>query len=239
MKTGAWRWIFGLALVALSGLVYAIHYAIFHDAHHIFIYMVGDIAFVPVEVLLVTLILHELLKRREKKEMMEKVNMVIGVFFHEMGTELLNLMTEFLADRRALEERLEGMRDWTEADFARAAAEASAFTPAFWCAGENLVELREFLVRKRGFIVRLLVNPNLMEHEQFPRLLWSVTHIIDELHMRPSVDKLCTLDGEHVAGDLRRAFHLLLSLWLSHMAHLKSAYPYMYPIALAQTSFGR
>jgi len=52
------RVLLGVLLVALSALCYALHYLIFHDAHHIFIYLVGDIAFVFIEVLMVTLVIH-------------------------------------------------------------------------------------------------------------------------------------------------------------------------------------
>lgn len=51
----------GTLLLLLSVLFYVLHYAIFHDAHHIFIYFVGDVAFVFIEVLLVTLIIHQIL----------------------------------------------------------------------------------------------------------------------------------------------------------------------------------
>ena len=239
MGKAPWRWLFGIFLLAVSFLIYTLHYLIFRDTHHIFIFGLSHLAFVPIEVLLATLIVREVLRQREKREMMEKLNMVIGVFFHELGTELLNRMTGFLADPRGLDERLSGIGTWEEEDFLKAAAEAAAYTPAFACAGRNLTELKAFLARKRTFIARLLVNPNLLEHERFPRLLWAVTHIMDELHMRPDTHALCKEDGEHVAADLRRAFHLLLALWFSHMAHLKHAYPYMYPIALARTPFGR
>ena len=43
-------------LIALSATMYAIHYLIFSDYHHIFIYLVGDIAFVPLEVLFVVIV---------------------------------------------------------------------------------------------------------------------------------------------------------------------------------------
>ena len=39
--------------IAASGLVYYIHYLIFGDPHHIFIYLVGDLGFVFLEVFLV------------------------------------------------------------------------------------------------------------------------------------------------------------------------------------------
>ena len=61
----------GLLLGALSAVTYTGHFLIFHDAHHIFIYLVGDLGFMFLEVLLITLILHELLTRREKKMMLE------------------------------------------------------------------------------------------------------------------------------------------------------------------------
>ena len=57
MNISKWYKIFGLLLVVISATIYFIHYLIFDDAHHIFIYLLGDIAFVPIEVLLVTLIL--------------------------------------------------------------------------------------------------------------------------------------------------------------------------------------
>ena len=72
-----WQVIFGLTLIILSATVYFIHYLIFRDLHHIFIYLIGDIAFVFIEVLLVTLVLHQLLHYREKKTMLNKLNMVM------------------------------------------------------------------------------------------------------------------------------------------------------------------
>ena len=72
--------LFGLVLILLSVFFYALHYAIFRDAHHIFIYLLGDIAFVFIEVLLVTVIIHHLLAEREKRAMLKKLNMVIEVY---------------------------------------------------------------------------------------------------------------------------------------------------------------
>ena len=83
MKRLNWQFLLGLYLIALSAAFYLIHYGIFRDAHHIFIFLVEDIAFVPIEVLLVTLIIHRMLDAREKRAMLEKMNMVIGAFFSE------------------------------------------------------------------------------------------------------------------------------------------------------------
>jgi hypothetical protein len=77
MKIIRWQVLLGIGLVVLSAVVYLIHYLIFRDAHHIFIFLVEDIAFVFIEVLLVTLIIHELLSQREKRARIEKLKFVM------------------------------------------------------------------------------------------------------------------------------------------------------------------
>ena len=67
-----------IAFVALSAIAYFIHYLILRDIHHIFIYIVGDLAFLPLQVLLVVVIIERLLARRERQAKLEKLNMVEG-----------------------------------------------------------------------------------------------------------------------------------------------------------------
>ena len=62
------RWKLGVAvgLVTLSIVLYAAHFLIFQDEHHLFIFFIGDLAFVPVEVLVITLIINQMLESRER-----------------------------------------------------------------------------------------------------------------------------------------------------------------------------
>ncbi len=54
----AWRYGRAAAvMLACSAALYALHYAVFRDLRHIFLYLIGDIAFVPVQVLLVVLVI--------------------------------------------------------------------------------------------------------------------------------------------------------------------------------------
>jgi len=91
----SWQLLLISSLVFLSLALYLFHYAIFRDSHHIFLYLIGDIAFLPIEVLLVTLVIHRLLSEREKRLLLEKLNMVIGAFFSEVGTLLLTYLSDF------------------------------------------------------------------------------------------------------------------------------------------------
>jgi len=95
MKRLNWQVLLGMSLLVLSALLYFLHYLIFRDPHHIFLYLTGDVAFVFVEVLLVTLIIHRVLEEREKKARLEKLNMVIGVFYSEVGMKLLEILSKW------------------------------------------------------------------------------------------------------------------------------------------------
>ena len=112
-----WQVLLGIFLVALSAVLYLLHYAIFRDSHHIFIYLLGDIAFVPIEVLLVTLIIHRLLSAREKRAMLKKMNMVVGVFFSEAGTALLKSLSAFDSQSDKLGVKLVVASNWSEQEF--------------------------------------------------------------------------------------------------------------------------
>ena len=80
--------------MAVSGLTYLLHYYIFRDVHHIFIYMVGDLAFLPLEVFLVVIVIERILARREKGAILQKLNMVLGAFYSEVGTHLMQTLLD-------------------------------------------------------------------------------------------------------------------------------------------------
>src|SRR4030066_717129 len=117
MKQVSWQILLGLSLIVLSAIFYLLHYAIFRDAHHILLYLIGDIAFVFIEVLLVTLIIHQLLSKREKRAMLKKLNMVIGAFFSEVGTELLKLFASFDPQLDKKRKDLLEISNWPEKRF--------------------------------------------------------------------------------------------------------------------------
>lgn len=101
----------------------------------------------------------------------------------------------------------------------------------------NLAELRNFLVEKRDFLLRLLENPNLLEHESFTELLWAVSHLTEELIARADVSTLSNADYAHLSGDIKRAYLALIFEWLEYMRHLKDDYPYLFSFAVRMNPF--
>jgi hypothetical protein len=237
MKRSNWLLYLAVALVVLSTLVYVIHFVIFRDVHHIFIYLIGDIAFVPVEVLLVTVIIHRLLGHREKRALLNKLNMVIGAFFNEVGTDLLKRIIALDEDFDDVRQNLLINKDWTHHDFAQARKRMGDYDYTIEVEPEALDELRDFLLAKREFLLRLLENPNLLEHESFTELLWAVTHLAEELAHRDGAYGLPDADYEHLAGDIRRAYVRIIGEWLQYMEHLQRKYPYLFSLAIRTNPF--
>ncbi len=239
MKAKNWRFILAIALVALSAILYTIHFFIFRDAHHIFIYLLGDIAFTPVEVLIVTLIIHRLLSDREKRAMLKKLNMVIGAFFSEVGLKLVYISAEFDVKSDFLKQELSSIKNWNDEDFIKASKRIEEYDYKIESNKGNLKELKLFLTKRRDFLLRLLENPNLLEHEKFTELLWAVFHLTEELEYREDLENLPESDYDHISGDISRVYILLVAGWLDYIKHLKERYPYLFSLAARINPFDK
>jgi len=232
-----WQILLGLSLVVSSALIYLIHFVIFKDIHHIAIYSMGDLAFLPIEVLLVTLILHQLLGWREKRAKLEKLNMVIGAFFSEVGTRLLTSFSDFDPRLEDIRKDLVVTNDWDDKEFKAVSGRLKKYDFEVEIQKVSLVDLTGFLVGKRNFLLRLLENPTLLEHESFTDLLRAVFHLTEELDNRDDFKQLPDSDIEHLGGDIKRAYTLLVSEWVDYMRYLKDNYPYLYSLAMRTNPF--
>jgi hypothetical protein len=221
----------------LSGLIYFAHYLIFGDVHHIFIYLVGDLAFLPLEVFLVVIVIERILTRRETQAKLQKLNMVVGAFFSEVGNHLLQSLLEHFENKEEIVSYLSVAGTWTKKDFQKAADFAYNLPIDVNSRSLDLGQLKEFLSQRREFLLTLLENPSLLEHDRFTDLLWAVTHLDEELEARPSLIGLSDKDLDHLAGDIRRMYDHLASEWLDYVQHLKSRYPFLFSLVLRTHPF--
>jgi hypothetical protein len=97
--------------------------------------------------------------------------------------------------------------------------------------------LKAFLINKREFLLGLLENPNLIEHEKFSDLLWAIFHLTEELEYRTSVSCLSGPDLNHVEGDVGRLYGQLLYQWAAYVEHLQSKYPYLFSLTVRMSPF--
>jgi hypothetical protein len=77
----SWEARLGIFLILLSVIIYCIKYLIIGDAENTVDYLFNPLGYLSLNILLVTLILNRLLANRSKQSKLEKMNIVVGVFW--------------------------------------------------------------------------------------------------------------------------------------------------------------
>jgi len=180
-----------------------------------------------------------MLSRRDKQIRMNKMNMVIGVFFSEVGIRLIRAFSDADPNFEEIQKGLIITEKWTQQDFLAVSRHLRAFKYGIEIHRVDLASLKDFLLKQRDFLVRLLENPILLEHEFFTDLLRAVFHLAEELSYREDLTRLPVTDMAHIAGDMNRAYHLLVHQWVDYMKHLKVHYPYLFSLAMRTNPFDR
>lgn len=234
-----WKLIAGLGLVTLSLAILTVHYLIFQDANHLFIYFIGDLAFIPIEVLVVTLIIDQMLESREKQRRMEKLNMVIGAFFSRIGTPLLAQLVLADSTIENLKERFIIGTDWHDEMFLDMQTCLKDHSCNVAIDLVDMETLKNFLARHENFLLRLVENPMVFEHETFTDLILAINHLDEELKARDDLINLPTSDQAHLAKDIQRVYSQLIPEWLKYMESLKIHYPYLFSLAIRKNPFDK
>lgn len=242
IKHLSWRVRLGIFLVLIAGVLYLVNFIIFHDASHILFYIGIDTAFLPIEVLFVVLVIETAISEREKSILLEKLNMVIGTFFSEVGTELMGKLSQYDSKTDQIRRDLVVQDSWMDKDFLNAFNTIKNYEYNLDISADEksilfLEHLKDFLKSKRKFLLALLENPNLLEHETFTELLRAVFHLTEELENRDDLKNLPTADYTHLKLDTERVYGLLINEWLQYMEHLMNNYPYLFSFALRVNPF--
>lgn len=232
-----WQAAVGLILIMLTVFFYAVHFLVFGDLRHIFIYFIGDVAFVFFEVFLVALVIHQLLHHREKKALREKLNMLTGAFFSEVGTKVLSEFSAFDDEDAGMVRKLAVPEDWSEREFLDIRQRFEKRGRAVDGKKIDLEAARDLLRGKKQFLLDLLQNPNLIEDEPFTNLVWAMFHLTEELTHRHDLKGLPDADYRRLAEDIKRVYRILATQWMDYMKHLKAHYPYLFSLAARTNPF--
>jgi voltage-gated potassium channel len=175
--------------------------------------------------------------KRDSLNRMRKVNMVLGVFFSEVGDYLLGLFSRHHNAVQTIREQLRVTPGWTREQFSEARKKIATLELVVDSGDLDLSALNTFLKGKRDFMVALLENPVLVEHEGFSEALLAVFHLQDELNCRKDFANLPNADRQHLTGDMNRAYGQLVEQWLVYLEHLKDQYPYIFSLAVRKNPF--
>jgi hypothetical protein len=178
-----------------------------------------------------------LLGRREKRSRSEKLDMIVGLFFSQVGSALVRRLIRADSGIGILRENLDVSLRWDKGNFRKAEALLATYPYDLDMTALDLPELRRLLDDNSEFLVRLLENPNILEHESFTALLQAVFHLKEELDHRPDLAVLPPQDLDHLRVDVRRIYSRLLLQWLHYLDHIKDNFPYFFSFQVRVTPF--
>jgi len=226
-----------IGLTILSLALYMVHFFVFKDIHHITIFALSDLAFVPFEVLCVTLIFHRLLSMNEKKKRISKLYMIIELFFAEIGTELLRAFAQCDDNLEEIHDKLEITPSCGAAELKSLGKTLTSHQAMLELSSAEFEAIDMMLQECRPQMLSMLANPALLEHETFTDVLMAVFHLTEELRMRYDFKQLTDSDKEHLTLDAHRAYELLRMEWFDYADHTRVHYPYLYSLCIRTNPF--
>lgn len=167
----------------------------------------------------------------------QRLNMLIGLFFTEVGNQLLKIFVQYDPNLSSFREDFLVHDNWSAADFGWLKRKVQHHEYNIDPKLVDLESLSSFFKEKGDSFVRQMENPDLTEHESFAELLWAAVHLKDELMARSSLVNLPETDLNHLASDAKRAYNLLVRQWLDYLQYLKRRYPYLFSLALRTNPF--
>ena len=234
-----WETKLGIFLIGSSLLIYLAKTLTMGRISDTYAYIFNALGFLPINVLLVTLILNKLLHVRAQEAKLEKLNMVISTFFSEMGTDLLSELAAHDEEAAGKQALLRVDADWEKKNFKKAAKALESLPFEVNPTHLDLPALREFFLGKRNFLLRLMENPMLYEHEAFTDVLRAVFHLTEELERRKKETSLPDTDVDHLRGDFKRVYERLVPAWLQYMDYQRVNYPYLFSLGVRTNPFDR
>ena len=230
--------IIGISLIALSLVLHYAHYLIFKDLHHTLVFLVGDIAFVPMDVFFTTVVLDKLLESREKNHLLEKLNMIIGIFYTEIGTKLLANIVN--GDDNISDLRQDSCKDKVveKICFEKLNDDIQKHNYKINASKLDLGVLKSILDDNRDLLITLISNESVLDHETFTETIMSLMHLKEELNSRYST-RIEEYEIEHIQKDIEIAYKYLTIEWSKYMTYLKNNYPALFLKALINNPFDK
>jgi len=232
-----WYLLTSIILILISAVSYSMQIYLFHHESDTYFYFLQDLSFVPVQVLIVTFVIDRLLKRQQRISLLKRVYVAIGIFYNELGNELLKHCFELTSNKDDLSIKLEINAHWQVKEFDKAEKWINTNPVAIELTRERVEILKQFLDSKRMFILNLLENSNLSEHDTFTDTLLGVCHLSDELALRKDLTHIPPADLAHLSIDIKRAYHGIIKEWILYMSHIKKEYPFLFSLALRSNPF--
>lgn len=218
-----------LSIVSIS--TYLLQYLLFHKPDDQSFYILQDLAFLPVQVIIVTVIFNRLLNILEKRTKVKNMNVLISAFFSYVGNSILYFMTDNSISDDQFGQMLDRSHFKDNRSYKEMLQQIQKYKYRIEVTPEKVETLKLLLLQKRSVFLDMLGNSDLAEHDSFTDMLWALFHVADEL-AHQDMREQSRADMAHLRRDIQRAYPLLLLEWVKNLKYLHDEYPYMFDAAV-------
>lgn len=223
-------------LAIASLIVYLIQFLLFDKAQDTLFYLLQDLAFLPIQVIMVTMILDRFLNQFEARKKIKKINVIISTFFVESGILIMEEMSLFDQNYNGFCEIIQLGELSKKKDY-QLKKNIKEFNYNICVQPEKLEALALILNKNKAYMLNMLGNDNLLEHDSFTDMLWAVFHVGDELQSRGDFADLDQEDLDHLSNDILRAYTGMIFEWIDYINYLHNEYPFLYSAAIKKNPF--
>lgn len=226
-----------IALSGISIILYMIHFFIFGDAKETLSVVLLTLAYSPVGIFYDIVILNKILEQREKAKMTNRTNIIIGSFYHEIGNDLIKVISKGDNTIKTLRDINKIDKNWKVENFIKLREAVLNYKCDINIKNIDLIKLKNLLSQKEEFILNLIMNNTLAEYEEFNNMLLETLHLRDEMELRNFELSDQCLNLGHLNVDICRTYIELITQWVNYMKHLKIVYPSLFIKALIESPF--
>ena len=176
-------------------------------------------------------------ERRANKSRIERTNILISLFYGVIGNKLLEMCLNADLSNTVIRDRTLIKEDWTEKEYSELLKYTKKYEFNIDIKKADFSQLKVLLNEFTNFLVSLLENPSLMEHELFTELLRATFHLREELTLREDIALCSNDDLAHLGNDVKRVYSMLSVLWVRYVHDLKQRYPYLFSLAIRNNPF--
>ena len=227
----------GIVLLLSAATAYIVLFLIFHDIKFIEEYTIIHLGFLSLSVLLVTLILNGLLARREKMERLEKLNIVISSFFAKVGDALLRYISKYDININDIVGEIISIRESDDMEYERLKNHLLKRKYEVCIEKMNLYELKKYLWENKEFVVNILDNPMILEHDTFTDLLWNILYLTERMKRTINFEDLPDDEKKELKDDIITLYRLLTYEWVNYLQYLKNNYPHIFRYEMKTNPF--
>lgn len=228
MKKIRYYFVISFILIALSSIMFFIHYLIFGQALNTAYYSLMNLCFIPINSLVVTIMLEKLIDYRAKKDRIEKINMLVGIFFTEVGGKLMHFIIDADKDAKNYITNFEDLNKIKKCLYEYNYKVDMKYI--------DLCAIKNILVEHNNLFVTLISNESILQHQIFTDLLMSIVHLRDEIIFMEK-DKDSGFNINHLENDVIRVYKNISIQWISYLEYLSKSYPFLYNNAIRVNPF--